>query len=137
MRAWLVRGLVMAVVHAVVQTVVAALRAGHPDWALLRPLSLGLLVGVAVFWAGVDGWQRRPDHGLVWFKAALVAGPVAGVLGVIGQGLLVDNTGVESLGAAITGGAAFTALLVVVPAGLGLALGRLVDKKSAAEHREI
>ncbi|AHH96114.1 hypothetical protein GCM10010174_43110 [Kutzneria viridogrisea] len=138
MRAWLVRGAVVAAVHALVQTGVAALRAAHPDWlSVLRPVSLGLLVGVAVFWAGLDAWRGLERPAMEWFRAALLAGPVSGVLGVLLQGLLVDQTGVESVWAAITGGAAFTALLVLVPAVLGLGLGRLVGRRSVAQHREV
>ena len=126
MRAWLVRGLVLAVVHAAVQTAEAWVRAGDPTaigW--LRPTALGVLVGVAVLWAGIDAWRGRDGLGLVWFKSALVAGPVGGVLGVIGQGVFVDDTGVEALPVAITGGAAFIALLVLVPAGVGLLIAKI------------
>jgi hypothetical protein len=129
--------LVLAVVHAAVQTGQAWVRAGNPDavsW--LRPTSLGLLVGVAVVWAGIDGWLGREGYGLVWFKAALVAGPVGGVLGVLGQGLFVDDTGVEALPVAITGGAAFTALLVMVPAGVGLLLGHLATRSAMPESAD-
>ena len=127
MRAWLLRGLALAVVHAAVQTGEAWMRAGNPTAvAWLRPTALAVLVGVAVLWAGLDGWLRRDRAGMVWFKAALVAGPVGGVLGVIGQGVFVDDTGVEALPVAITGGAAFIALLVLVPAGIGLLIGHLV-----------
>lgn len=140
MRAWVVRGLVLALVHAAVQTGEAWVRAGNPEavsW--LRPAALGVLVAVAVVWGGIDSWRsgltagadegdglERPRYGMVWFKAALVAGPVGGVLGVIGQGVFVDDTGVEALPVAITGGAAFIALLVLVPAGVGLLIGHLV-----------
>jgi len=133
MRAWLLRGLVLAVVHAAVQTGEAWVRAGNPDaidW--LRPTALGVLVGVAVLWAGLDGWLGRERHGMVWFKAALLAGPVGGVLGVLGQGLFVDATGVEALPVAITGGAAFIALLVLVPAGVGLFIGRMARPATPA-----
>ncbi|WP_052394290.1 B-4DMT family transporter [Kutzneria sp. 744] len=125
MRTWLLRGLVLAVVHAAVQTAEAWVRAGDPNavgW--LRPTALGVLVGVAVLWAGVDGWLGREGSGMVWFFSALLAGPVGGVLGVIGQGVFVDDTGAEALPVAITGGAAFIALLVLVPAGIGLLIAR-------------
>ncbi|MBB5889594.1 B-4DMT family transporter [Kutzneria kofuensis] len=134
MRAWLLRGLVLAVVHAAVQTGEAWVRAGDPTavgW--LRPTALGLLVGVAVLWSGIDGWLGREGRGMVWFFSALVAGPVGGVLGVIGQGVFVDDTGAEALPVAITGGAAFIALLVLVPAGVGLLIGRLVTATRAAD----
>jgi hypothetical protein len=71
-------------------------------------------------------------------RAWLVRGVSMAV--VLGQGVFVDDTGVESLGAAITGGAAFTALLVLVPAGIGLALGRLARPRqpaSIAEQRQV
>ena len=133
MRAWLVRGLVMAVVHAAVQTAEAWVRVDNPDaigW--LRPVALGVLVGVAVLWAGIDGWLGRERYGMVWFKAALLAGPVGGVLGVVGQGMFVDDTGIEAVPVAITGGAAFIALLVLVPAGVALFVGRAVRPTTAS-----
>ncbi|MBV8933125.1 MAG: B-4DMT family transporter [Kutzneria sp.] len=138
MRAWLVRGVSMAVVHAVVLTAVADVRVTHPDWtAWARPLSLAVLAVLAMLWGGLDTWQGRTGHGMVWFRAALLAGPTAGVLGLVGQGLLVDKTGVEALGAAVTGGAAFTALLVLVPAFAGLALARITSHPAAAEQRQV
>jgi hypothetical protein len=48
------------------------------------------------------------------------------VLGVIGRSVFVDQTGVSELGSALTGGAAFTALLVFVPAGIGLLAGKWI-----------
>jgi hypothetical protein len=130
---WLVRGLVLAVVHAAVQTGEAWVRAGNPmavGW--LRPAALGVLVGVAVLWAGIDGWLGHERRGMTWFKAALLAGPVGGVLGVLGQGIFVDDTGVEALPVAITGGAAFIALLVLVPAGVGLLLGHVAASQGSS-----
>ena len=116
----------MAVVHAGTQTAVAALAARAPSsGGVLRPVALGVLVAVALVWAAADRWLGRPRAGMTWFCAALVAGPVAGALAVLAQSLLVDRTGLEALAGAITAGAAFTALLVMVPAALGLGLGRL------------
>jgi hypothetical protein len=131
MRTWLLRGLVLAVVHAAVQTAEAWVRAGDPGavgW--LRPTALGVLVGVAVLWAGIDGWLGREGGGMVWFKASLLAGVVGGVLGVLGQGVFVDDTGAEALPVAVTGGAAFIALLVLVPAGIGLFIGHLAIRSA-------
>jgi hypothetical protein len=42
---------------------------------------------------------------------------------VIGRAIFVDSAGTSELWPALTGGAAFTALLVLVPAGLGLLVG--------------
>lgn len=131
MQAWLVRGAVMAVVHAAANTVVALLRANDPTGqGAVSALVLGLLAGVAAVWAAVDGWRGVPDRGRAWVLACLVAGVGSGVLGVIGRAVFVDETGASALGSALTGGAAFTALLVLVPAGLGLLIGPRLDRSA-------
>lgn len=138
MRTWLIRGLTLGVIHALVQTILAAFSAANPNSVtVLRAVALGVLIGVAFLWGAVDSWRGHAEYGLAaaWLKSALLAGPVAGVLGVIGQGVFVDNTGIESLGVAITGGAAFTALLVVVPSIVGLGVGRLVGQRDDVSQR--
>lgn len=122
----------MAVLHAVVQTGVAMARVDAPGTiTFVRPGALGVLAAAAVFWGGMDGWLRRtrPGRGMAWFVAGLLAGPLAGVLGLLGESMLVDHTGTEALSSALTSGAAFTALLVMIPAELGLVLGGLVQPR--------
>jgi hypothetical protein len=121
---WLLRGVGMGILHGLIQTGQADIRAQHPDAAsMTMPLALGVVVGVAVLWAGLDGWQRRPVDAGTWFAAGLLAGPLAGLLAMVGRALLVDATGLEALGTALISGAAFTALLVAGPAVLGRAVG--------------
>jgi hypothetical protein len=128
MRPWLVRGGVMAVVHGAAQTLVAAFAGGHPDdLGVVRPLTVALLVAVALVWGCVDGWLRRPGRAMAWFGGGLFGGVVAGILGVIGQAAFVDQTGVSALAAALTSGAAFTALLIMAPGALGVAVGSRMD----------
>ncbi|RKT56410.1 B-4DMT family transporter [Saccharothrix australiensis] len=129
MRGWLPRGLWTGVLHGGVQVGTGAVAVHSPGGsAAARYAALGLVVVVGVVWGALDSRRGLDEGGLVWFSAALVAGPVAGVVGVLGRSLLVDRTGVEALGPALTGGAAFTALLVLVAAGPGLALGRVVPR---------
>lgn len=137
MRFWLVRGCVLAVVNAAAQTGLSAVAVHHPTGlALLRPLTLGVLAGIGVLWGALDTWFDRLDRGVNWVKAAILAGLLAGVLGVIGKAAFVDATGAWALGDALTGGAAFTALLVVIPAGVGLLLGRLLGpRRPTSRHR--
>jgi hypothetical protein len=124
MQRWLVRGLVMAVVNGAAQTLLDAFEAGHPTSnGVAEPITIAVLAGVALCWGAVDGWLRKPGRGMVWFYASLVGGLLAGVLGVVGKAAFVDATGVWALSAALTGGAAFTALLILIPAALGLAAG--------------
>lgn len=114
----------MAVLHAAAAVALAKIAVFQPgDTTFARAAALALLVGAAALWGALDGWTSRPDSGRTWFIAGLVAGPLAGVLSVIGKAVLVDQTGTGELGAALTGGAAFTALLVIVPAAVGLLVG--------------
>ncbi|QFZ22091.1 B-4DMT family transporter [Saccharothrix syringae] len=123
MRAWLVRGLWLGLLHGAVQTGTAAVGVNSPEaGTAVRYIALALVVVVGLLWGALDAWRGLAGAGLVWFLAGLVAGPSAGVVGVLGRSL-VDQTGLEALGPALTGGAAFTALLVMVSAGLGVVLG--------------
>jgi hypothetical protein len=133
MRVWLVRGGVMAVVHAVAETVRADFGVQHPtSRTLFEALTLGVLVGVAAVWGAVDRWRGVEDAGRTWLIASLVAGWGAAVLGVVGKSVFVDQTGVADLGGALTGGAAFTALLVLVPAAIGLGAGTWIRSSRPA-----
>jgi hypothetical protein len=124
MRPWLTRGCVMAVLYAAAETLLAAVQVNHPgSGSVLDPIMLAVLVGVSGLWAGVDGWQRKPRRGMNWFYGGLIGGVLAGLLSVIAKALFVDQTGVWALGPALTGDAAFIALLIMVPAGLGIAVG--------------
>jgi|GEM_PF-6232423 len=117
----------MGVLQAIGVTAVAKLNATQPgDLTLEAAVAIAVLVGVAATWSAVDGWFGRRDRGRNWFVAGLIAGPLAGILGVVGRGLLVDQTGVAALGEALTGGAAFLALLVIVPAGVGMFVGNRI-----------
>ncbi|WP_051791803.1 B-4DMT family transporter [Amycolatopsis jejuensis] len=135
--AWLTRGLVMAVVHAAAMTLLAKWSVFHPTGqTLLTSLTIAALVGVAALWSAIDGWRGTPDRGRAWFIAALVAGIGSGILYVIGRAIFVDQTGVSELRAALTGGAAFTALLVLVPAGLGLFVGGRIRRPAPEEPED-
>jgi MFS family permease len=122
----------MGLLHGAVQTGVAAVAVRSPEATSVRPIALSLLIVAAVLWGAVDTLRDLPSRGMQWFIAALIAGPFAGALGVIGSALLVDQTGQEALWVALTGGAAFTALLILAPAGLGMLLGGLLAQKSSA-----
>jgi len=129
MRTWLLRGAVLAVVHAAAETVRADFGVHHPtSRTVFEAIMLGVLVGVAAVWAALDTGRDLPDRGRVWLIASLVAGWGAAVLGIVGKAIFVDQTGVADLGSAVTGGAAFTALLVLVPAGIGMLAGRWIGR---------
>lgn len=128
----------MAVVHAAAETLRTDFGVGHPtSRTLFEAITLGVLVGVAAVWGAVDKWHGLEDAGRTWLIASLVAGWGSAILGVIGKSIFVDQTGVADLGSALTGGAAFTALLVVIPAAIGLAAGNWIrSSRSAAGSAE-
>jgi hypothetical protein len=122
----------MAVVHAVAETVRADFGVAHPtSRTLFEAVTLGVLVGVAAVWGAVDKWRGVEDAGRTWLIASLVAGWAAAILGVIGKSVFVDQTGIADLGSALTGGAAFTALLVLIPAAIGLGVGTWIRTTKA------
>lgn len=128
MPAWLTRGLVLAVVHAAGAVTVAKVAVFNPtNKVVLVSIVFALLIGVALAWGSIDGWLRREDSARNWVIAAIVAGPVAGVLYVIGRALFVDQTGASELGVQVTSGAAFVALLVLVPAAVGIFVGSRLE----------
>ncbi|MEU3622617.1 hypothetical protein BS329_25015 [Amycolatopsis coloradensis] len=127
----------MALLHGVAVTVLAKYEVFNPtDKTLVTSLALAVLVGAAAGWSAVDAWRDKPERGKNWFIAALIAGPVSGVLYVIGRAVFVDQTGASELGGALTGGAAFSALLVLIPAGLGLFVGGLIGRKAPEEEAQ-
>jgi hypothetical protein len=124
----------MAVVHAAAETLRADFGVAHPtSRTLFEALTLGVLVGVAAVWGAVDKWRGLEDAGRTWLIASLVAGWGAAILGVIGKSIFVDQTGVADLGGALTGGAAFTALLVLIPAAIGLGAGNWIRASRSAD----
>jgi hypothetical protein len=127
----------MALVHAAAETLRADFGVQHPtSRTLFEAVVLGVLVGVAAVWGAVDRWRDVEDAGRAWLIAALVAGWGAAVLGVIGKSIFVDQTGVADLGGALTGGAAFTALLVLVPAAIGLGVGNWIRTSRSSDDAD-
>jgi hypothetical protein len=127
----------MAVLHGVALTLLAKYAVYHPtDQTLVVSVALAVLVGAAALWSALDAWRGLPDRGRAWFIAALVTGVVSGILYVIGRAVFVDQTGVSELGGALTGGAAFSALLVLIPAGLGLFVGGRIGRSEPSESED-
>lgn len=130
----------MILVHVAGQTAMSLVRASAPELVPIAEASiLGVLVAVAVGWGVADGWLRRDGAASGWIVAALVTGPVAGLLGVIVRAGFIDATGMAAVWPAVTGGAAFTALLVLLPAVAGIGAGRMLhrpDRSPAVAQRQ-
>lgn len=111
----------------------------------MRWFSLILVILAAFLWGALDGLRDRRAHPdpddradltMMWLKAAFVAGILAGAASWL-VGILFDiaitNGG---LFFEVTSGAAFTVLLVFVPATIAVALGRFLAGRGASRSAE-
>jgi hypothetical protein len=138
MSKWFLRGLVFAALMVVIRLIQGVLINAFEAQAGLISLILVILFAIAVMvWGHSDGRadaranpdpDRRADLAMTWLGAGLVAGLISGVVTWIIA--LVDKAlYVSSLFNELTSFAAFTALLVFVPAVAAVTLGRRrVDK---------
>lgn len=134
MMAWLFRGLIMSGVHFGSRLLLAL-------WLLQWPTSGGilrwvaLLIGIVVagIWGVLDGVADRrrnpdPENGadltMRWLKAGAFAALVSGVLCWLLSQVIRVGISQNSLFFELTSGAAFTVLLVFIPAVTGAAIGR-------------
>lgn len=139
----------MTFVHVVTRVVLGiAVTAWPLHGSMLRWLGILVVVLAALLWAGVDGIRDARAHPsereendltMMWLKAAAVTGLLSGavcwVIGVLTDIALGEN----SLFFELTSGAAFTLLLVFVPAMFAVAVGRFVvhrDTKKAEGRGE-
>ncbi|MEJ2870186.1 hypothetical protein WCD74_20620 [Actinomycetospora sp. OC33-EN08] len=121
---WVLRALVMTLLHGVAQTAFVALSSRFVSLSLLWTLLLlGGLLLLGLVWGGAEVIADRMPPEWTWLKASLAAGPAAGLLSWILLGLFVDATGVEDLGAALVGRASFTVLLILGSVSLGARFG--------------
>jgi hypothetical protein len=146
MSKWLVRGLVFAALMVVVRLIQGALINAFETKALLISISLLVIFVILVAaWGYFDGRadaranidpDRRNDLAMTWLVAGLFAGIVSGavswLISVFYKALYTGGLINE-----ITTFAAFTALLVFLPAVIAVAVGRwLIDRKTPPVDRK-
>jgi hypothetical protein len=142
MNDWKLRGLVFAGLMVVVRLIQGALintfqaQAGVISLVLvvlfvIGPVLWGLLDGRADARANPDP-DRRRDLAMTWLLAGLVAGILSGAVCWL-FGLFYTGLYTGGLGNEVTTFASFTALLVFIPASIGVAVGRVrVDRGARA-----
>ncbi|WP_072688825.1 B-4DMT family transporter [Rhodococcus marinonascens] len=134
MNAWVVRGLGMALIHVFVRVILGVSIAQWPlQGSSLRWFALVTVVVAVLVWAWMDGVRDRrtnPDPAdgadltMLWLKAALLGGIVAGLGSWLADLVPPVNVTQNSFFFELTSGAAFTVLLIFVPAMLAVFLGR-------------
>jgi hypothetical protein len=146
MSKWLVRGLVFAALMVVVRLVQGALINAFETKALIISIVLLVIYAIAVaIWGFFDGRadasanpdpDRRNDLAMTWLLAGLFAGVVSGavtwLISVFYKALYTGGLINE-----VTTFAAFTALLIFLPAIIFVAIGRwAVDRKAPPFSRK-
>jgi hypothetical protein len=140
MNKWLLRGLVLAAVMIVVRLVQGPMINAFVSKSSLISIALLAAFVAAVFvWGTIDGHadaaaQPDPDHredlAMIWLLAGLVAGVLSGAVAWI-ISLFDEHLYVGGLMSEVTSFAAFTALLVFLPAMIAVVLGRyLIDRNA-------
>jgi hypothetical protein len=148
MRNWMVRGLVFAGLMVVLRLIQGAVINAWPTTSGLVSLVLLLLfiAGVAT-WGVLDGRadananpdpDRREDLAMIWLLAGIAAGILSGAVAWL---ISLLYTGLYTGGPIneLTTFAAFTALIIFVPAIIGAAIGRWridrqADKQPVKHH---
>ena len=142
---WLLRGLAFAAGMVIVRLVQGTLINQYATKARLISIVLVALFAIAAFiWGYLDGRSdanaqpdpdRRRDLAMTWLLAGLVAGVVSGFVAWL-ISLFYKNVYVEGLISEVTTFAAFTALVVFLPAIAAVAIGRwLVDRSRSRRSR--
>lgn len=145
MHTWLLRGLAFAAGMVIVRVVQGTLINIYETKAGLISIALVVLFALAAFvWGLIDGRadananpdpDRRRDLAMTWLLAGLIAGILSGLVTWI-VSLFYKNVYAEGLISELTAYAAFTALVVFVPAIAAAAIGRfLVDRKRPQQPR--
>ncbi|AQT80491.1 hypothetical protein B1R94_16275 [Mycolicibacterium litorale] len=145
MNTWLLRGLAFAAGMVVVRLVQGTLINLYETKAALISIVLVVLFGIAAFvWGLLDGRadananpdpDRRRDLAMTWLLAGLVAGVVSGLVAWV-ISLFYQSLYVEGLISELTVFAAFTALVVFIPAIAAVSIGRwMVDRKRPPQVR--
>ncbi|WP_072801919.1 B-4DMT family transporter [Rhodococcoides yunnanense] len=141
MTGWVVRGIGMGLINVGVRILLGAAVAQWPlHGSQLRWIGMAVVLLAVVVWAGLDGIRDRranpdPEYGadltMLWLKAAVLGGLLAGLLSWL-VGLIVDfSLGQNSLFFELTSGAAFTILVIFIPATISVFLGRLLTSRDA------
>jgi hypothetical protein len=143
MRNWMLRGFVFAAAMVVVRVIQGALiNAWQTQAGLISIVLLLLFIAGVVVWGVLDGRadakaqpdpDRRRDLAMTWLLAGLLAGVLSGLVAWLIM-LVYKDLYTGGLLNELTTFAAFTALIVFVPAVIGVAIGRWrIDRQSEKE----
>lgn len=136
MISWGVRSIGMTAVHVIARVILGVVITAVPlQGVLSRNIAFGIVVVIALVWAGLDGVIDSRAHELVedrsdlimrWIIAGLITGVAGGFICYLLEKAGVNGLGSQGLFFDLTSGAAGTALMVIIPATIGIAIGRRI-----------
>lgn len=139
MVSWLLRGVVMTVVHVLARVLLGVAIIHAPLHSTVwKTIAVAVVVLIAVLWGGVDGIadaRANPDpddYGdltIRWLKAGILAGLASGLISWIIGVSMFSGIGQSNLAVEVFAGGSFTALLIFVPAFIGAAAGRFLVRR--------
>lgn len=139
MNSWLLRGIVMSIVHIAARILLGfAVIAWPLQSSIYRTLAIAVVVLVAIIWGGYDGLRDARAHPdpddyedltVMWLKAGFFAGVVSCVVCWILGTVVLDGIGQAPFWIEITAGVSFITLLVYVPAFFGVSVGRALIRR--------
>ncbi|MGB6125862.1 MAG: B-4DMT family transporter [Gordonia sp. (in: high G+C Gram-positive bacteria)] len=149
MSSWLLRGVVMSIVHIVARILLGVVVISAPlSSPLGRWLAILAVVLVAIVWGGLDGIKDARAHDdpdeytdltVRWLKAAVFAAFVSCLVCWILGTFWLNGIGQASFWIDMTAGLSFITLLIYVPAFFGATLGRFFvrrDQRKAEQKLE-
>lgn len=126
----------MTAAHVIARVLLGIIITAAPlQGVLTRNIFLGLVILIALVWAALDGLmdarrhpvaEDRVDLIMRWIVTGLITGVAAGFICYLLALLGADGLGSQGLFFDLTSGAAGTALMVIVPAAIGIAIGRWI-----------
>ncbi|QRY64021.1 B-4DMT family transporter [Gordonia sp. PDNC005] len=139
MSSWLLRGVVMSIVHIAARIILGAVVISAPlSSPLARWLTIAACIVVAIVWGGLDGLKDARAHSdpddyedltVRWLKAGLLAGFVSCLVSWILGTVWLNGIGQASLPIELIAGTSFIALIVFVPAFFGASVGRFLIRR--------
>ncbi len=128
----------MTAVHVLTRVILGMMITAAPlQGVLSRYVAFGLVLIIALVWSGLDGVVDARRHPVVedradlimrWIITGLITGVAAGFICFLLERIGLDGLGSQGLLFDLTSGAAGTALMVIVPAAIGIAIGRWIGK---------
>lgn len=136
---WLIRGLPMAIGHIAARVLLGIAVIQAPlHTTLWKTLAIAVLVLIALLWGGLDGIRdarANPDPDdyrdltLMWLWGGIFAGLVAGLVSWLLGKFVFAGIGQAAFFVELIAGAAFTALIIFIPAFAGAAVGRWLMRR--------